>query len=287
MRPEEKAPVDEAPHAGRSLQSVPQQAAEPSEERRRGKVPTSVLVTLLVALFSVFVGPAIARQWDDQQKSRELKAAIADEIAISTARTLAAGVYVARAQDRHDRLERLANARNYWRPASLRIETKLRAYFPARMAGRWERFASDVDDYLVNVCAKASPPGEGAGDLTDADRRANIAGWFEAVARAQPLPQSLSLRPFQRDRGRRDASQPGGACRCRRGGRRLDAREDGDAHSGSVRCPPGRIQHNGERPPPRPPPRLTRWPLPGRPGSATVPPNRRTARAYLPPRNDF
>jgi hypothetical protein len=191
MRPKEKAAVDEAPHAGRPLQSVPPQAAEPSHERRRLQVPTSVLVTLLVALFSVFVGPAFARQWDDQQKSRELKAAIADEIAISTARTLAAGVYVARAQDRHDRLERLANARNYWRPASLRIETKLRAYFPARMAGRWEQFASDIDDFLVNVCAKASPPGQGSGDLTDADRRANIAGWFEAVARAQPLPQSL------------------------------------------------------------------------------------------------
>jgi hypothetical protein len=191
MRPEEKAAEDEVPGGGRPLQSVPPQAGEPSREPRRLQVPTSVLVTLLVALFSVFVGPAFARQWDDQQKSRELKAAIADEIAISTARTLAAGVYVARAQDRDDRLERLANARNYWRPASLRIETKLRAYFPARMAAEWEQFSSDVDDFLLNVCAKASPPGQGSGDLTDADRRANIAGWFEAVGRSQPLPQSL------------------------------------------------------------------------------------------------
>lgn len=59
------------------------------------------------------------------------------------------------------------------------------------MALAWEQFASDVDDFLVNVCAKASPPGQGVGDLTDGDRRANIAGWFEAVSRAQPVPQRL------------------------------------------------------------------------------------------------
>jgi hypothetical protein len=189
MRPEEKAAAKEEPLA--RLEAVPPPGTEPGGERRKFQVPSSVLVTLLVALFSVFVGPAFVRQWDDQQKSRELKAAIADEIAISTARTLAAGVSVARAHDRDARRERLADARNYWRPAALRIETKLRAYFPASMAGAWEQFASDVDDFLVNVCAKASPPGEGFGDLTDADRRANIAGWFEAVARAQPLPTSV------------------------------------------------------------------------------------------------
>ena len=69
---------------------------------------------------------------------------------------------------------------------------KLRAYFPASMAAEWERLVLDIDDFLVNVCAKASPPGRAIqSDLTDKDRRDNIAGWFEAASRSQPLPRTL------------------------------------------------------------------------------------------------
>jgi hypothetical protein len=196
VRPEEQAVEEKGLRDERPLHPVPPQAEHPSGERRR-RVPTSVLVTLVVAMFSVLIGPAFARQWEDQQKARELKAAIADEIATATARTLGAGVYVARAQDTLARRERLAKARAFWRPASLRIETKLRAYFPPGITSEWEQFALDIDDFLVNVCAKASPPGQGSElDLTDADRRANIAGWFEALARAQPLPKSLRYLRF-------------------------------------------------------------------------------------------
>lgn len=74
---------------------------------------------------------------------------------------------------------------------------KLRAYFPASMATEWERLVLDIDDFLLNVCAKASPPGRAIqSDLTDNDRRANIAGWFEAFSRSQPLPERLRLRSF-------------------------------------------------------------------------------------------
>jgi hypothetical protein len=156
-----------------------ERAAEEEQPRsdRQLRVPTSVLLTLLVAVLSVLVGPAFARQWEDRQNARDLKAVIADEIAAATARTVGAGVDVARAERAQVRRHRVVNARAFWVPASLRIETKLRAYFPASMATEWERLVSDVDDFLVNVCANAAPPGQAlASNLTDDDRRANIAG---------------------------------------------------------------------------------------------------------------
>jgi hypothetical protein len=176
-----------------------ERAAEEEQPRsdRQLRVPTSVLLTLLVAVLSVLVGPAFARQWEDRQNARDLKAVIADEIAAATARTVGAGVDVARAERAQVRRHRVVNARAFWVPASLRIETKLRAYFPASMATEWERLVSDVDDFLVNVCANAAPPGQAlASNLTDDDRRANIAGWFEYMSRRQPLPRSLRLFTF-------------------------------------------------------------------------------------------
>jgi hypothetical protein len=155
-------------------------------------VQTSVLLTLLVAVLSILVGPAFARQWEDRQKARELKAAIADQIATATARTVGQSVYVARAQQTQARSHRVVNARAFWVPASLRIEMKLRAYFPASMASEWKRFVADIDDFLLNVSANASPPGQPLeSDLTDEGRRANIAGWFEFLSKTQPLPESL------------------------------------------------------------------------------------------------
>jgi hypothetical protein len=174
----------------------------PRDKRRQVQVPTSVLLTLLVAVLSVLVGPALARQWDDRQKARELKAAIADEIATATARTLGAGVYVARAQEPRARRERFFDARAFWRPASRRIEMKLRAYFPASMASEWEGLVADIDDFLLNVCATASPPGQlFVSDQTNFSRRANIAGWFEFISRTRPLPKNVRFLSFSQIAG--------------------------------------------------------------------------------------
>jgi hypothetical protein len=192
-----KKAAEEEPQDERRRLRVPTSVAveeeKPPGERRRLRVPTSVAATLLVAMLSILVGPAFARQWDDRQKARDLKAAIADQIATATARTVVTGIDAARAQGTEARRHYVARARAFWRPASLRIEMRLRAYFPASMATEWERLVLEIDDFLVNVCAKASPPGRAIqSDLTDNDRRANIAGWFESFSRSQPLPESLN-----------------------------------------------------------------------------------------------
>lgn len=191
-------PARETGDGGGARLTPEEKAAEeekPRSERRRLRVPTSVLLTLLVAVMSVLVGPAFARQWEDRQKARELKAAIADEIASATARTLGAGVYVARAQQAQARRDRFVNARAFWRPASRRIETKLKAYFPASMADEWKQLVLDIDDFLENVCARASPPGQPfKSDLSASSRRANIAAWFESSSKLRPLPDRLQNR---------------------------------------------------------------------------------------------
>lgn len=165
------------------------EAAEGQVERRRLRVPTSVLLTLLVAVLSVLVGPAFARQWEDRQEALQVKAVIADEIATAAARTVGAGDYVARAQQRDARRRRVLDARAFWAPVSLRIETKLRAYFAPGMATQWERLASDVDGFL-DVCAWAAPPGRFVdSQLTDESRRANIEGWLIYMWDRHPQPE--------------------------------------------------------------------------------------------------
>jgi hypothetical protein len=61
--------------------------AKPGPERRRG-VPTSVVVTIVVAALTVWVAPAVTRQWDDRQKARELQASLAQDVGASTAKAI-------------------------------------------------------------------------------------------------------------------------------------------------------------------------------------------------------
>jgi hypothetical protein len=98
--------------------SVAVEEEKPRGERRRFRVPTSVLVSLLVAILSILVGPAFARQWEDRQKARDLKAAIADQIATATARTVVTGIDATRAQGTEARRHYVTRARAFWRPAS-------------------------------------------------------------------------------------------------------------------------------------------------------------------------
>jgi hypothetical protein len=56
------------------------QKEKPRRERPRLRVPTSVLVTVMVAALSVWLAPALTRQRDDRQKAHELRVAIAEEV---------------------------------------------------------------------------------------------------------------------------------------------------------------------------------------------------------------
>src|SRR3954467_7064097 len=65
------------------------EVAESSERgRRRLRIPTSVFVTLLGIALTAWFLPAFTRQWDDRQKAHELKAALASQVAVATAKSM-------------------------------------------------------------------------------------------------------------------------------------------------------------------------------------------------------
>jgi hypothetical protein len=133
---EESEPATAVPEA---------QVEKPRRERRRLHVPTSVLVTVLVAAFSVWVAPAFTRQWDDRQKEHELKALLVAGIGDATARVLTDGEDALSAKH-GDSVRRLPPAMRAWDITGLKIETRLRAYFPAEVVADWRSF-----EYVVAV----------------------------------------------------------------------------------------------------------------------------------------
>ena len=84
---EESAPAPAAPDENAAPEQPAAQDEEPPRERRRLRLPTPVLVTVLVAALSVWVAPAFTRQWEDRKQARELQASLAEDIALATAST--------------------------------------------------------------------------------------------------------------------------------------------------------------------------------------------------------
>jgi hypothetical protein len=134
--------------------------AKPRGERRRFRVPTSVIVTVLIALFSVWVAPAFTRQWDDRRKVGEMKAALAEEIATTTARTVAAGMEISRSVRPEPRLDSWEAADARWRLDYFRMKMKLTAYFDPAISEDWNQFSADLRNFLF-LCDLV-PPGGGA-----------------------------------------------------------------------------------------------------------------------------
>jgi hypothetical protein len=135
--------MDESRPATAAPPDDPAAAAEraPPEEkpaRRRLHVPTSVLVTVLVATLSVWVAPALTRQWDDRQKARDLKVSLAQEISTGTARTLGDGIAAAMVGDD---VRPILTA---WEVARLNVEAKLRLYFGDAITQRWHDYSTSV-----------------------------------------------------------------------------------------------------------------------------------------------
>lgn len=142
-----------------SSRQAPAAQGSPTEPRsdgqlsrwRRVRVPTSVIVTLLVAALSVWIAPAVTRQWDDRQKERQLKAAFADEIAAASARALTAGLIVAATDRPLVRRDRHDTAKARWEGDALRISMKLTAYFGPEISRRWAAFNENMALFL-DIC---------------------------------------------------------------------------------------------------------------------------------------
>ena len=115
-------------------------------------------MTLLGIGLSAWLVPAFTRQWDDRQKAHELKAALVTEMASATAQVLTDGrdtTFRRAGLTPSDRTRRLgivpmSSAERNWSIANLRIQAKLRAYFPNDV-GAWRAFG-----YLMGVAASVA-----------------------------------------------------------------------------------------------------------------------------------
>ncbi len=142
-----------------------------AREHKRSRVPSSVLLTLLVALLSVWVAPAFARQWDERQKARELQAALAQDVAVSTTAAIGDGLA---ALTGAASLDPTAAAKE-WDTARARLEAELRVYYPED--------AVIQDWYLASM------------DIADLQRMApEVRGVFEA---AYGQPRDISQDIYQ------------------------------------------------------------------------------------------
>lgn len=134
--------------------AAPAEPAPPAEKpaRRRLHVPTSVVVTLLVAALSVWVAPAFTRQFEDRKQARQLQAQVAEQVAMATADLgqrvnsfanadyFAGGGIVRRQRQLQEISNRSQSLKDYWQVRQARIDAKLRAYFSPEMRSRWLSF---------------------------------------------------------------------------------------------------------------------------------------------------
>jgi hypothetical protein len=118
-------------------------APSPAAEERRGRVPTAIrrirppktlVLTVVGALFTLWVLPAFTRQWEDRQKAREIQSALVEEIAIASSEAHAAasaGTLGTNADAAWDK----------WQVEQNKVEARLRAYFGANVVDEWTLYA--------------------------------------------------------------------------------------------------------------------------------------------------
>ena len=138
--PATSTPVDEPEQDGTVAHD-----AKAARERRRLRVPTSVLVTFVGIALTAWLLPALTHQWDDRQNSQELKAAIVADIATATAQALVGGEAIWAKPPRPVNRAKLADD---WSRASLRIEARLRAYFGPPIIAAWQIYTWFVDRFV-------------------------------------------------------------------------------------------------------------------------------------------
>ncbi len=140
---EESLPAAAARDVNAAPEEVGREADQPVRARRLIRVPTSVLLTVLVALLSVWVAPAFARQWDERQEARELQAVLAQNVAESTAAAIGDGLApLAGAES----LDPMAAAKE-WDTARARLEAELRVYYPGHPVIKdWYRTSMNIAD---------------------------------------------------------------------------------------------------------------------------------------------
>ncbi len=157
-----------------SSTAVPAENAAEAEagaprERRRLHVPTSVLVTVLVAALSVWVAPAFTHQWEDRKQARQLQAQIAEQVALATADLGQRINSFARAESLTS-LTESELVKEYWQTKQAGIDVRLRAYFSPEVRSGWLKFNEFVDREIgVVEMTKYVPPGD-TGDAHESEK---------------------------------------------------------------------------------------------------------------------
>ena len=178
---EESAPGPTAQDERAAREETVAQAQKPARERRRLRVPTSVLVTILLAAVSVWVAPAFTRQWEDRKQARELQAETGEQIARAAAIT-ANRLTIARTQPE------FLDVLSEWRVAQTRIGAKLRAYYGPTLRRDWEQFDEAVTSAIWAsslICCLSDP--WGSLKRVKANMIAEVDGLLKAIGKVQPL----------------------------------------------------------------------------------------------------
>jgi hypothetical protein len=120
----------------------PELEAQPRLWWRR--IPTPLIVTLVGAGLSVLILPAFTRQWDDRQKARELKAALAQQIAAATAITVGESVELRGNRSN----EESAGIERRWLIRRLSIEATFRSYFSDGLLRQWKNYSAATSAFV-------------------------------------------------------------------------------------------------------------------------------------------
>ena len=120
------------------------------------RLPTAVVVTVVGAALTAWLIPALTRQWQDQERARELKAGIVTRIGRDTAQALVVSSFIAngrfepnRRTDRPFRIpmNRFNDLDLSWEQNRREIDAQLEAYFPdTEIVGEWRRYSELVRD---------------------------------------------------------------------------------------------------------------------------------------------
>lgn len=134
------------------------EGARPSSRWRSlfGRLPTPVLVTIIGAALTAWLIPALTRQWQDQQRAQDLKAATVTRIARDTTEALVLSRFIAYQRIRGRSMpngdvafpQRAFDELDLeWEKDREEIETQLRAYFPrAPIFRQWRSYSQLVRD---------------------------------------------------------------------------------------------------------------------------------------------
>jgi hypothetical protein len=126
---------------------------------RRIRFPKSLVLTVVGALFTLWLLPAFTRQWEDRQKARELQASLIEEIAVASSEAEGAAEAGASGLDADSEAVAAATAGaivtdaqiawEKWQVEQNKVDARLRAYFDLNVVDAWTRYANGQSSVLA------------------------------------------------------------------------------------------------------------------------------------------